>query len=375
MNIQYPGSDQLKINANAAPGSQPMHRPEALIKADNLAYLIWDVADIEEQESFLLDFGMLTHQKSSDELYMRSYGDSPYVYWGRKAKKTAFVGMGFTAVSREDLVKLAEATGEPIEPLDRPGSGEVVRLSAPEGLVVEVAFGIEPLESVETRMDLPPTNTLLHKPRINRGQRPELIPSPILNIGHCVTGTNNFEKTTNWYMRHLGLIPSDVQCLDDGSNVLAFMRLDRGANPADHHTLVVGQGLGVGYQHSAYEVFDLDVLGQGQQYLKLKKRDHFWGIGRHILGSQLFDYWNDPHGFEFEHYTDGDVFTAEHPTDYHIFDAGNVYAWGPDMPAAMTSPTTKQILDLIRGLISGDMTMGWIKLFKKATSRPSRPWL
>jgi hypothetical protein len=92
MSIQYPGSDQLKINANNAPGSQPMHRPEALIKADKLAYLIWDVADIEEQESFLLDFGMLTHQRSSDELYMRSYRDSPYIYCGRKAKKTRSSG-------------------------------------------------------------------------------------------------------------------------------------------------------------------------------------------------------------------------------------------------------------------------------------------
>ena len=40
-----------------------------------------------------------------------------------------------------------------------------------------------------------------------------------------------------------------------------------------------------------------------------------WGIGRHVLGSQLFDYWFDPDGFEYEHYTDGDVFTADHETE------------------------------------------------------------
>ena len=33
-----------------------------------------------------------------------------------------------------------------------------------------------------------------------------------------------------------------------------------------------------------------------------------WGIGRHIQGSQIFDYWRDPDGFLVEHFTDGDMF-------------------------------------------------------------------
>ncbi len=32
------------------------------------------------------------------------------------------------------------------------------------------------------------------------------------------------------------------------------------------------------------------------------------GIGRHIQGSQLFDYWRDPDGFLVEHFADGDMF-------------------------------------------------------------------
>ena len=39
-------------------------------------------------------------------------------------------------------------------------------------------------------------------------------------------------------MDTLGFIPSDVMCLPDGTPVGAFMRLDRGDEPTDHHTLV-----------------------------------------------------------------------------------------------------------------------------------------
>ena len=58
------------------------------------------------------------------------------------------------------------------------------------------------------------------------------------------------------------MIPTDVACATDGSPGLAFMRLDRGDHPADHHSVVLLQGNGEGYLHSAFEVFDLDSIGQ-----------------------------------------------------------------------------------------------------------------
>ena len=48
---------------------------------------------------------------------------------------------------------------------------------------------------------------------------------------------------------------------------------------------------------------------------------HEWGIGRHLLGSQLYDYWRDPAGFILEHWTDGDLMTAvQPPQDVSIVD-------------------------------------------------------
>jgi len=38
-----------------------------------------------------------------------------------------------------------------------------------------------------------------------------------------------------------------------------------------------------------------------------------WGIGRHILSSQIYDYWLDPYGHMVEHWTDGCLFNNATP--------------------------------------------------------------
>ncbi len=374
MSLVYPGSETLVANTDTPPGSKPLVRPAPIVKADALCFLLWELPDVDRQHRFLIDFGMLDVEKSDDSLIMRGYGDSPYLYVGKRGPKHRFVGMGFLVNSRDDLIALASATNNHVEALNRPGGGEVVRLEDPNGLQVEVCFGIESAEAVETREDALLVNTPGHKPRVNLGQRAPLQTSPVIGLGHCVTSANNMEEVCTWYMRHLGLIPSDVLCLDDASPIIAFMRLDRGERPADHHCFVAGKGGGDGYLHSAYEVVDVDALGQGQQYLKSKGHDHLWGIGRHILGSQLFDYWKDADGYEFEHYADGDVYTSDHPTTYHPMDPGNVYAWGPEMPKSMLAPGGKEVLAILKGLFDGTVTFQWLKLALRAARRSARPW-
>ena len=52
-----------------------------------------------------------------------------------------------------------------------------------------------------------------------------------------------------------------------------------------------------GLNHLSFEVPDADAVFKDHEYLAgLEKYEHMWGIGRHILGSQIFDYWCDPWG-------------------------------------------------------------------------------
>ena len=95
------------------------------------------------------------------------------------------------------------------------------------------------------------------------------------------------------------------------------MRCDRGATPTDHHTLFVAQlPSGPGFNHAAFEVRDIEDVLSGHNLLKAKDYTPAWGIGRHYLGSQVFDYWRDPWGHTVEHWTDGDMFTAEDALAY-----------------------------------------------------------
>ena len=105
------------------------------------------------------------------------------------------------------------------------------------------------------------------------------------------------------------------------------------------------------HEHSAYEVLDLDALGQGQQVLRAQGYRHMWGIGRHVLGSQLFDYWRDPDGFEYEHYTDGDLFTADHETHVLAAHLRQPLGLGHDAPASMKPKKNLRTLVRVLGLI------------------------
>lgn len=65
-----------------------------------------------------------------------------------------------------------------------------------------------------------------------------------------------------------------------------------------------------------------------------KRMDARMGVGRHILGSQVFDYWQDPWGDKHEHYCDGDMFTADVATGIHEVSREAMSQWGPRCRAA-----------------------------------------
>jgi hypothetical protein len=174
--------------------------------------------------------------------------------------------------------------------------------------------------------------------RVNDTQRPPACPPDVIRLGHLVLELADFQATCAWYTQHFGFIPSDTQVLPDGSPAVTFMRLDLGDTPADHHTLALVQGFAAAYSHSAFEVIDADAVGMGQRVLQERGWKHAWGIGRHILGSQVFDYWNDAEGDKHEHYCDGDVFTADLPTGLHALSREGMAQWGPAMPKSFVQP-------------------------------------
>lgn len=372
--IVYPGSDQYSDRELEAPGSIPLDSGgEPLAKITDTAYILFQVPDLETQKAFLQDFGMIVAGQTDSCLYMRGYGSSPYIYVARQGPHAKFLGAGFLVGSAEALNSVAQEAGAPIEAVDGPGGGMRVRLTDPDGFLVDLVFGREEVQALATRRTALPVNLPGEKNRINRGQRAPLQPSAVERFGHYVLMVSDFERSWQWYRRYLGLLPTDVLCTDTGRPVLVFSRMDRGDRAADHHTVVIAGGTEAAYMHSAFETVDQDAIGQGQQYLKLKGWKHFWGMGRHILGSQIFDYWLDPFGHEVEHYADGDVFDNSYPTQYHLFDRGGLWAWGNDVPDRMKPRAG--IRDLVGLIFGGREKRKRLLELKKAVDRAPRPWL
>lgn len=81
--------------------------------------------------------------------------------------------------------------------------------------------------------------------------------------------------------------------------------------------------------HAAFEVVDFDDLMADNHHLQAKSYRHDWGVGRHILGSQAFDYWRDPWGHRVEHWTDGDLFDAAVPANVTDLPTMLGHQWAP----------------------------------------------
>ena len=281
-----------------------------MIKVNDLAYVRFSAPDLDAMARFAADFGLAVAARTNDALYHRGTDASPYCHVTERGEP-GFRALAFEAASPDDLEAAARLEGaSAIEKLDAPGGGRRVRLTDPDGFAVEVVHGRElpaPLE-VSTAIGV---NRGSERRRLGAVHRPPAGPSSVKRLGHLVLKVADFRASQAFYQSNFGLLSSDEIYLGAEDNVIsAFMRCDRGAEYTDHHTLALAQLGEPGFEHAAFEVEDVDSLMAGHDHLAGAGAAHHAGVGRHILGSQIFDYWRDPWGHVVEHFTDGDLLDA-----------------------------------------------------------------
>src|SRR3974390_1539402 len=130
-----------------------------VIKAYDLAYGRLRSPDLDKQEEFLTDFGMVRADRTKTALYMRGT-DAPHHIHVTELGEPGYVGIAVHAASLEDLEKIAGVDGaSPIENIDEPGGGKRVRLSDPDGYQVEVVYGMDLLNTIPVK-----------RPAVNSGE-------------------------------------------------------------------------------------------------------------------------------------------------------------------------------------------------------------
>ncbi|MCT7660345.1 VOC family protein [Mycobacterium deserti] len=333
----------MHFDQGALPGEHSGRSKNPIIKVHDLAWLEFEKPDLTRAATFAHDFGFGITLQTRDELHLRGTGVGAPCVLIRRSNRSRFVGATFAAQDAADVVTLAKATGTRTQPLPETLGGIAVELTDPSGLPVRVASGMHQLSALPTQT--PHTFNFggkLH--RTNATQRPPQTPATVERLGHVVLQTTKFQEALNWYLDHLGLIVSDFLYYAgqrERGPVMSFIRCDRGQSPADHHSLAMALGPRNRYVHSAYQVCDLDAMAAGGEYLKDRGYQHSWGIGRHIQGSQIFDYWRDTDGFLVEHFSDGDMFDDTLEPGWAPMAASGLAQWGP--------PATKDFLGIAPG--------------------------
>jgi catechol 2,3-dioxygenase-like lactoylglutathione lyase family enzyme len=304
----------------------------SIIRIEDIAHVGFTAPDLDAMADFLSDFGLQPAGGDAEERYFRGTGSAPFVHRTRRGA-AGFAALGLRAESVADLETLAAAEGVAVEDFDAPGGGKVVRLTDPDGYAVEVVAG-QAQATPLLLADAAPVNTARAKARLRATKTSTAQPATVVRLGHCVLGVSDFRASEAWYKARFGFITSDEIAVAPNFSIGAFMRCDRGETPTDHHTLFLLQGPGgASFNHAAFEVVDLDDLMHGHDHLKARGREADWGVGRHILGSQIFDYWRDPWGHTLEHWTDGDLFTAADGSNMADLPTLMGVQWGMKMPA------------------------------------------
>ncbi len=312
-------------------GEHPGRSRNPLIKVADIAWLEFERPDLTRAETFAAAFGFHTAQHGPDELQLRGTQSGGPCVVLRRGRRSRFAGAAFRACDEADVLSLADKVGARVRPLPETIGGLSVELTDPSGMPVRVVAGLHELPELPGQQPHP-FNFGRDVRRINTCQRPPRVPARVQRLGHLVVQSTKYAETLNWYLDNLGMIVSDFLYFPgqrDRGPTMSFIRCDRGSTPADHHTLAMALGPANRYVHSAYQVSDLDALAAGGEYLGARGYSRSWGIGRHIQGSQIFDYWRDPDGYLFEHFTDGDLFDDTLDPGWAPFTASGLAQWGP----------------------------------------------
>jgi catechol 2,3-dioxygenase-like lactoylglutathione lyase family enzyme len=148
-------------------------------------------------------------------------------------------------------------------------------------------------------------------------------------VGHVVFGTPDVEASRAFYVDGLGFKVSDAV----GGGIAYFLRCSQ-----DHHNLLLSPAPVPCLNHYAVEMDDVDAIGLAAGEILDERPDcAVAGLGRHIVGANLFWYLLDPAGAMFELFADMDQIVDDERWAAEVrrddWDPFGVSAWTANQPS------------------------------------------
>jgi catechol 2,3-dioxygenase-like lactoylglutathione lyase family enzyme len=272
------------------------------------------VSNTDKSADFAQHFGLITAQRDEKRVYLRGVGSDSYNLVLERAEQPGVVSIAFAAEDGDALERFAKAHGAPVVEIGKPFGGYAVSLRDPDGNRIDIVHGIQGRTPDELRSPMMINQGYTKDRRGVTQTKPALGPPALLRLGHVGLFVSNYRASDQWYRQVLGVLPSDLMYAGPKEHLIAgFYRLNRGSHWVDHHTVAMfGMGPKKGLHHLSFEVQDSEAQFIGHRWMKRHGHTPVWGVGRHQLGSHIFDVWRDPDGHRFETYSDTDLLTVDH---------------------------------------------------------------
>ncbi|WP_434666728.1 VOC family protein [Paraburkholderia sp. A3BS-1L] len=282
-----------------------------------------EVPSLAEATHFLTAFGFALEAQAG-QLLLRTPASNHI--WARiregARKRLAYLALNCFADDFEPLRAQIVQAGGRVAAAAAQATVEGFWFEDPDGnlLLLRVGEKTSPSYRAKPRLVAGPART--------RGAcvRAEAPPARPQRLSHVLMFTPDIARVVSFYERALGMR------LSDGSaGIVAFLH---GRHGSDHHLIAFAQGDAKGWHHSAWDVPDVDVVGIGKMQMQQAGYTQGWGVGRHVLGSNYFQYVRDPWGSYWEYSADIDFVPPgfEWPSGDHAPE-NSLYLWGPDVPA------------------------------------------
>jgi catechol 2,3-dioxygenase-like lactoylglutathione lyase family enzyme len=295
---------------------------EAALGVHSIDHFTLVVPDLVDEAKFLTAFG-LEVETQADQLLLRTAGSNHV--WGQilvgEKKKLAYVSMACYEGELEGIRQQVSAAGGAFEAQHPAGSAEGFWFRDPDGILFQVKVGAKTQPDHKTPMpDLSIPSNVRGAPA--RSKAPLARPT---RMSHMALFSSNVTRSLDFHIRALG-----VRLADRSGEIIAFTY---GRHGSDHHLLAFLSGGGPGLHHSSWDVPSVEDCGRANTQLRAAGYDRHWGPGRHVLGSNYFNYAKDKFGQWWE--ASAHIDFIEKNADWTIAnfaDEDSLYLWGPDMP-------------------------------------------
>ena len=294
-----------------------------ILGVHSIGEFVLAVPKLEQGEHFYKSFGLDVTQEGN-HLGLRASGTGQH-RWARlvEAKRKFLHHVTFHCFD-EDLPRFkTHLEAQRIRLVDPPpGFGsDGLWFRGHDDILMEIRVGPKTSPSEISKITPPPLlpgvanapyRRLADKVHVNR-------------LSHILLFTTDVDRAIDFYTRVLGLRLSDRS-----ADVIGFLH---GAHGSDHHMIAFAKSAAPGFHHASWIVPSIDHIGLGAMGMADQGYKKCWGTGRHVLGSNYFNYIQDPWGSWCE-YACGIDFIPAYVTwshkDHPLEDG--FYLWGPDLP-------------------------------------------